>query len=192
MNDFRQYEYIEHYGVKGMHWGIRRYQNKDGSLTPLGKELAKQEKSEEEEKVKTQYDKKTSVIDRKIQKLNDKLSKNSENNRVKKKKDYLERMKKTVNEISDAERKAIRNTDWSDISKIKRQRTAAAVGKTIAMNALGILALETVGIGMFGVFHPNKNISSDAERQNIYYKNFAGTKWENGYNMSQRYLQRYK
>ena len=28
---------IVHYGVKGMRWGVRRYQNKDGSLTPLGK-----------------------------------------------------------------------------------------------------------------------------------------------------------
>ena len=26
-----------HYGVKGMRWGVRRYQNKDGSLTPAGK-----------------------------------------------------------------------------------------------------------------------------------------------------------
>ena len=25
-----------HYGVKGMKWGVRRYQNKDGSLTPEG------------------------------------------------------------------------------------------------------------------------------------------------------------
>ena len=37
-----------HTGVKGMKWGVRRYQNKDGSLTPLGKkryakELAKLE-----------------------------------------------------------------------------------------------------------------------------------------------------
>lgn len=28
---------LAHYGILGMHWGIRRYQNPDGSLTPAGK-----------------------------------------------------------------------------------------------------------------------------------------------------------
>lgn len=28
---------LYHHGIKGMKWGIRRYQNKDGSLTPQGK-----------------------------------------------------------------------------------------------------------------------------------------------------------
>ena len=28
---------LYHHGVKGMKWGFRRYQNKDGSLTPAGK-----------------------------------------------------------------------------------------------------------------------------------------------------------
>lgn len=28
---------LYHHGVLGMHWGVRRYQNKDGSLTPAGK-----------------------------------------------------------------------------------------------------------------------------------------------------------
>lgn len=30
-------DYIAHFGILGMKWGIRRYQNKDGSLTPAGK-----------------------------------------------------------------------------------------------------------------------------------------------------------
>jgi len=29
--------YLEHHGVKGQRWGVRRYQNKDGSLTAAGK-----------------------------------------------------------------------------------------------------------------------------------------------------------
>lgn len=31
-----EYE-LMHWGVKGMQWGVRRYQSKDGSLTPAGK-----------------------------------------------------------------------------------------------------------------------------------------------------------
>ena len=34
-NDYRIY--LEHHGIKGMKWGVRRFQNKDGSLTSAGK-----------------------------------------------------------------------------------------------------------------------------------------------------------
>ena len=33
--------YLAHYGVKGMKWGVRRYQNSDGSLTSAGKKHKK-------------------------------------------------------------------------------------------------------------------------------------------------------
>ena len=32
--------YICHHGIKGMKWGVRRYQNEDGSLTAAGKKRA--------------------------------------------------------------------------------------------------------------------------------------------------------
>ena len=30
-------EYLCHWGIKGMKWGVRRFQNEDGSLTPQGR-----------------------------------------------------------------------------------------------------------------------------------------------------------
>ena len=40
-------DYLAHHGVKGMKWGVRRYQNPDGSLTNAGKRrVVKQERKE--------------------------------------------------------------------------------------------------------------------------------------------------
>lgn len=41
---------LYHYGVKGMKWGVRRYQNLDGSLTAAGKKRARQEYMEDNKK----------------------------------------------------------------------------------------------------------------------------------------------
>ena len=57
---------LMHHGIKGMHWGVRRYQNKDGSLTDAGRKRINQ-------------------LDSEYQRLTGKkLSKSSESNTVKK------------------------------------------------------------------------------------------------------------
>lgn len=47
-----EYE-LYHYGVKGMKWGIRRYQNADGTLTSAGRKRARKEYQEDN---KTAYE----------------------------------------------------------------------------------------------------------------------------------------
>lgn len=44
--------YLEHHGIKGMHWGVRRFQREDGSLTSAGKKrkLVNEHKNESEKK----------------------------------------------------------------------------------------------------------------------------------------------
>lgn len=31
------YKYLAHHGIKGMKWGVRRYQNDDGTYTDAGR-----------------------------------------------------------------------------------------------------------------------------------------------------------
>lgn len=49
-NDLASFRYISHYGVLGQKWGIRRYQNKDGTLTKEGRRRAIKEYREDNQK----------------------------------------------------------------------------------------------------------------------------------------------
>ena len=49
------YNELYHHGVKGMKWGVRRYQNSDGSLTPKGRKRAERDMSELSNNKRKQY-----------------------------------------------------------------------------------------------------------------------------------------
>lgn len=42
-----EYE-LYHHGIKGMRWGVRRFQRKDGSWTPIGRKRYKQQEADRE------------------------------------------------------------------------------------------------------------------------------------------------
>jgi hypothetical protein len=47
-NGLYETPHIEHHGILGMKWGIRRYQYKDGTLTPEGKRKAKKARRDDD------------------------------------------------------------------------------------------------------------------------------------------------
>ena len=47
---------LYHWGIKGQKWGVRRYQNKDGSLTPAGKKRQKKLTADEKERASRKKD----------------------------------------------------------------------------------------------------------------------------------------
>lgn len=64
--------YIMHAGIKGMKWGVRRYQNPDGTLTPAGKKRYKNNVSEDYARA---HDKKSvkSMSDKELRERNNRL-----------------------------------------------------------------------------------------------------------------------
>ena len=48
---------LQHHGVKGQRWGVRRYQNKDGSLTKAGKRRLQKIEAKDAKWAKKNYDK---------------------------------------------------------------------------------------------------------------------------------------
>ena len=55
MEQYKHTNTLYHAGVKGMKWGVRRYQNKDGTLTEAGKRRYAKDTAGMNEKTKKKY-----------------------------------------------------------------------------------------------------------------------------------------
>ena len=65
---------LYHWGIKGMKWGVRRYQNKDGSLTPAGKKRYSQSSTPSEDYVRAHTKKPVSQMsDQELRTVNNRL-----------------------------------------------------------------------------------------------------------------------
>lgn len=63
---------LYHWGIKGMKWGVRRFQNKDGSLTPAGR---KRQMSDDAQVARSLKKKKVSELSNaELRKLNERQS----------------------------------------------------------------------------------------------------------------------
>ena len=102
-----------HYGIKGMRWGIRRYQNPDGSLTPAGKKKYSKEVYKKIEysgkQGKTWYE------------ISDELSKDNKFKSVIEGKSDLRKAHKEFSELSDKRNEAYEKQSKS-ISKKRMEK----------------------------------------------------------------------
>ena len=109
---------LYHWGVQGMKWGVRRYQNKDGSLTKAGKkrydkELAKTKAElksvKEREKTKAKIDKLNAMkadVENRKKALGDIDTADKAKNSIKKHSEEKKSKKRTIKDLSDEELQA--------------------------------------------------------------------------------------
>ncbi len=127
-------ETIQHHGVMGMKWGVRRYQNKDGSLTPAGKKRLSQ-KTEKEPVKKDEQPKKKSMSDMTDDELRQMIS------RFELEKKYRDLYKeKTVKQESKGKKFVM------DILETIGKNTLTNLGTQAANHTLGNLINKAAGV----------------------------------------------
>lgn len=73
---------LAHYGIKGMKWGVRRYQNKDGSYTSAGKNRRKTYSSDYEDTRELRKKSYKELSNEDLRKLNKRMNLESEYRRL--------------------------------------------------------------------------------------------------------------
>ena len=114
-------DYLAHHGIKGMKWGVRRYQNKDGSYTNAGKSRLRSQNSSDYEETRPLRKKSPKQLsNEELKKLNKRLNLETEYRRLNPRGIFRgQQAAKTVISIAGTigGLYAITNSSWVEIGK---------------------------------------------------------------------------
>lgn len=127
---------LQHHGIKGQRWGIRRFQNRDGSLTSAGKKRRADDSDTDENK--QQPAKKKLIKDMSEDELREKI------NRLQLEKQYANLMKETNPPPSHKGRDFVMKVLEKSGENITTQLTTYALGTAVNKALAGITGDDSV------------------------------------------------
>jgi hypothetical protein len=127
---------LQHHGIKGQRWGIRRFQNRDGSLTSSGKKRRADDSDTDENKQKQEPVKKKKVKDMTDEEIREKMD------RLQLEKQYKALMNEVNPPPSHEGRKFVANVLKKSGENIGVQLTTYVMGATVNKVAKDVLHIK--------------------------------------------------